>query len=74
MKKKNIAFILFGLAGSNVIVAFLTFLIFSPLYERIGMPPSASRIALTSSFVIGVIAGITLLCSGLIVYIKFRKD
>ena len=74
MKKKNIAFILWGLAASNLISIPITLMVLPPLWERIEMPLTARRISITISLVVGLIASIGLFIAGLIVYMKFRKE
>lgn len=42
MKKKNIAFILWGVAASNFISIPVTLVLMPRLYERMGMPTTAA--------------------------------
>lgn len=74
MKKKNIAFILFAIAASNLLSIPISLMVFPPLWERMEMPLIARRISITISLVVGLIASIGLFIAGLIVYIKFRKE
>lgn len=74
MKKKNIAFIMFGLAASNILTIPIFFPIFQQLWIRLEMPYTAMRISLAAIVVAGIIAGIFFICLGIIIYLKFRKD
>jgi hypothetical protein len=74
MKKKNIAFILWGVAASNFISIPVTLVLMPRLYERMGMPTTAARIGITTLVVVGLIVIIGLFCAGLIVYLKFRNE
>ncbi|TET57810.1 MAG: hypothetical protein E3J52_09670 [Promethearchaeota archaeon] len=74
MKKKNIGFILFGAAGGELLSIFYSLFMFPRLYERIGMPTSVSRIAIISILAISIVVSIVLVCAGVIVLIKFRKE
>lgn len=74
MKKKNIAFILFGLAASNLIAIPITMIVFPRLWERLGMPDTASRIGIATSVGVGLTVAFALIVAGIIVYIKFRNE
>lgn len=74
MKKKNITFILFGVAAINLLSILVTLLVFPRLYENMGMPQTTARFGITTSVVVGVIAALGLFCAGIIVYIKFRNE
>ena len=52
MKKKNIGFILFGVAGGELISILALLFIFPAIYERIGIPltPTMDMILLIISF------------------------
>ncbi|MFX1570918.1 MAG: hypothetical protein ACFFCV_21470 [Promethearchaeota archaeon] len=72
MKKRNIGFILFGIAGGELISLFISIFIFPNLYERIGMPIYATRMVLGSIYIISIVTIIILVCVGVILLIKFR--
>jgi len=74
MKKRNVGFILFGVAGANLISSTLIFFINSWRYESMGGLPSQLRIILELVYKISVIPAIILVCAGVIVLIKFRKE
>ncbi|MFX0030450.1 MAG: hypothetical protein ACFE8B_14655 [Candidatus Hermodarchaeota archaeon] len=74
MKKKNIAFILFGVAAINLLSIPISLMIFPTLYERMDMPSSAIRMGITSILTSSIIAITALFIAGLIVYIKFRNE
>lgn len=73
MKKRSIGFILFAIAGVNLITLPIALIIYPPYYERIGMPAEVSRMALNLIFVSTIIVVSILVCAGIIVIIKFRK-
>ena len=74
MKKKNIGFILFGAAGGELLSIFSSLFMFPRLYEQIGMPTSVARIAITIILTVSIVVSIVLVCAGLIVLIRFRKE
>ncbi|MFX0002860.1 MAG: hypothetical protein ACFFAA_02655 [Promethearchaeota archaeon] len=74
MKKKYVGFILFGLAGVNFITLAITLVIFPPLWERLGMPLEARRIGIATVLVITLTIIAIMVCAGIIVIIKFRKE
>jgi hypothetical protein len=71
MKKRNIGFILFGVAGANLITLPILLIVFPRLYALQGMPLAAIRIAMATILIVGLIPVIALLCAGIIVLIKF---
>ncbi|MFX0022987.1 MAG: hypothetical protein ACFE9S_11735 [Candidatus Hermodarchaeota archaeon] len=71
MKKRNIGFILFGVAGVNLITLAITLVVFPGLYAQLGMPSAAIRIAMTSILISSLVAMAALVCAGIIVIIKF---
>ncbi|MDX1797550.1 MAG: hypothetical protein R3255_02770 [Candidatus Lokiarchaeia archaeon] len=71
MKKRNIGFILFGVAGANLITLPILLIVFPRLYALQGMPLAAIRIAMATVLIVGLIPVIALLCAGIIVLIKF---
>ena len=74
MKKRNVGFILFGVAGANLISSTLIFFINSWRYESMGGLPSQLRIILDLAYKISIIPVFILVCAGVIVLIKFRKE
>jgi uncharacterized membrane protein len=72
--KRFIAYILFGVAAVNIITASFTTLIFLPLYERLGIPLTATRMALISTDIISIVIGIVLIIIGIVILIKSRKE
>ncbi len=71
MKKRNIGFILFGVAGANLITLAISLVIFPTLYEQLGMPVTAARIGIATMFVSSIAIISVLVCAGIIVLIKF---
>jgi hypothetical protein len=71
MKKRNIGFILFGMAGVNLITLPLLLVVFPRLYSQLGMPSTAIRIAMASILISSLVAMTALICAGIIVLIKF---
>ncbi|MFX1379318.1 MAG: hypothetical protein ACFFA4_09500 [Promethearchaeota archaeon] len=74
MKKKNIGFILFGVAGLNIITLVIILAIFPSLWERLGMPLAARRIGIATVLVTTLSVVAVMVCAGIIVLIKFRKE
>ena len=70
MKKRNVGFILFGVAGANLITSTITYFIYSPRYEHIPQLRMIYEIVYKISFIPAII----LVCAGVIVLIKFRKE
>jgi hypothetical protein len=70
MKKRNVGFILFGVAGANLIGTTLIYLRYVWRYERMGGLP----IIYDLTYKISLIPVIILACAGVIVLIKFRKE
>jgi hypothetical protein len=74
MKKRNIGFILFGVAGANFITLAITIAIIPSLWESMGMPLAARRIGVATVLVITLTVIAIMICAGIIVLIKFRKE
>ena len=74
MKKRNIGFILFGVAGANLIGSTITYFLNVWRYEYMGGLPSQLRILYDLVYKISLIPVIILVCAGVIVLIKFRKE
>ncbi|MCK4371193.1 MAG: hypothetical protein KAV01_07655 [Candidatus Lokiarchaeota archaeon] len=74
MKKKNIGFILFGAAGGELLSIFAYLFMFPRLYEQTGVPTSVLRIVIISLLTVSIVVSIVLVCAGVIVLIKFRKE
>ena len=72
MKKKNIGFILFGVAGGELISILALLFIFPAIYERIGIPltPTMDMILL----IISLVTFFILIIVGVILLIKFRNQ
>ncbi len=71
MKRRNIGFILFGVAGANLITLVITLVVFPMLYAQLGMPLPAIRIAKATILITTLLAMAALVCAGIIVLIKF---
>jgi len=74
MKKKNVGFILFGVAGGELVTMLISLIIYPHLYEQMDMPTRLSKVAITSIVVTGIVASVILVCVGLILLIKFREE
>ncbi|MFX0042357.1 MAG: hypothetical protein ACFE8L_05560 [Candidatus Hodarchaeota archaeon] len=74
MKKKNIGFILFGVAGIELVSMLISLVAFPRLYEQMEMPTRAIKAAITSIVVISVVATVILVSVGVILLIKFREE
>ena len=74
MKKKNIAFILFGVAGINMLTLPIILLIYGPLYERVGIISNLKDIIFAAISITTLTIGSIIILAGVIVYIKFRKE
>lgn len=73
MRKRNIAFILFGVGAVNIVTLPILLFVYGPLYQQLGMPPYASTVGLMTSTITTVVAASALFIAGIIVFIKFRK-
>jgi len=74
MRKRNIGFILFAVAGANLILAIISQTILDPFFRMAGVPPNQARITISILLISNIIAVIALICAGVIVLIKFRKE
>jgi len=74
MKKKNIGFILFGVAGGELVSMLASLIVAPQLFERVGMPERLIKGAIISYLVIGITISVILVCVGLILIIKFREE
>ncbi|MFX0136327.1 MAG: hypothetical protein ACFFDN_21985 [Candidatus Hodarchaeota archaeon] len=74
MRKRNIGFILFAVAGVDVILAIISLTILAPFYRMTGVPENQARITISILFISNIIVAIALFCAGVIVLIKFRKQ
>lgn len=74
MKKKNIGYILFGVAGIELVSMLTSLVMFPQLYERMDMPTRVIKMAMTSILVISIVVSLVLICVGVILLIKFREE
>ncbi|MFX0018755.1 MAG: hypothetical protein ACFFAK_17500 [Promethearchaeota archaeon] len=74
MRKRNIGFILFGIAGVDLILAVISQTLLDPFFRMADVPPNQARFTISILFISNIIAAIALICAGLIVLIKFRKQ
>ena len=74
MKKKNIGFILFGVAGGELVSMLISLVVFPRLYEQMDMPKKLIKVVMTNILVVSIVASVILVCVGLILIIKFRED
>jgi len=74
MRKRSIAFILFGLAAINLLILPIILAVFGLLYEQMGMPSYAINAGLMTITISGLIPAIILFCAGFVVFFIFRED
>jgi len=74
MKKKNIGFILFGVAGVELVSMLISLVVFPRLYERMDMPTKLIKVVLTNILVVSIVVSVILVCVGLVLIIKFREE
>lgn len=74
MKKKNIGFILFGVAGVNLISAIIFIIVFPALYKDLKLPLDLQEIIFRVTLIFDIISMSILIIIGLILIIKFRND
>ena len=74
MKKKNIGFILFGVAGVELISMIISLVVFPRLYEQMDMPKKLIKAVMTNILVISIVASVVLVTAGVILLIKFREE
>lgn len=72
MKKKNISFILWGIAAVNLLSIVVNTFIFPEIYENLGVPqtPVMDRII----FIVSVVTFCVLIIVGIILRIVFRNE
>lgn len=73
MRKRNIAFILFAVAGVNIITLPILLFIYRPLFAELGLSSTFVNTVMMSITIAGLIPAIALIIAGIIVFIKFRK-
>ena len=73
MKKKNIGFILFGLAGSEIITGLITLFVFLWINERLGIPISQLEIISGIILIFSITISIPIIV-GLILVIKYHNE
>ncbi|NVM34099.1 MAG: hypothetical protein HWN81_00790 [Candidatus Lokiarchaeota archaeon] len=73
MKKKNIGFILFGIAGLEIITGLISFFVFLWINERLGLPISRLTIIFRITLTFSITISIPIIV-GLILVIKFRNE
>ncbi len=74
MKKKNIGFILFGVAGVELVSMLISLVVFPRLYEQMDMPKKLIKVVITNILVISIVVSAILVCVGVILLIKFREE
>ena len=74
MKKKNIGFILFGVAGIELVSMLISLVVFPRLYEQMDMPKKLIKVVMTNILVISIVVSVILVCVGVILLIKFREE
>ena len=74
MKKKNIGFILFGVAGGELVSMLISLVVFPRLYEQMDMPTKLIKVVMTNILVVSIVASVILVFVGLILIIKFREE
>ena len=73
MKKKNIGFILFGLAGSEIITGLISLFVFLWINERLGIPISRLEIISGIILIFSITISIPIIV-GLILVIKYHNE
>lgn len=74
MKKKNIGFILFGVAGINLISLPIFLFVYGQLFERGAIPATLRNILFLAMTISSLTAAFVMILVGIIVYFKFRRD
>jgi len=74
MKKKNIGFILFGVAGGELVSMLISLVVFPRLYEQMDMPTKLIKVVMTNILVVSIVASVILVTVGVILLIKFREE
>lgn len=72
MKKKNIGFILFGVAAADLISSLVVFFIFPAMFERMGLPQTP--VMNISILIVSLVSFVILIIGGIILLIKFRHE
>ena len=74
MKKKNIGFILFGVAGMELLSILYLLTIIPYYHKRADIPAKVTKISIASGLITSIVVSIVLVCVGLILLIKFREE
>ncbi|MFX1320514.1 MAG: hypothetical protein ACFFAQ_02610 [Promethearchaeota archaeon] len=74
MKKKNIGFILLGVAGMEIVFTLISLTVAPHVFEQMEWPTKRIKFITISYLIIGIVITIVLVCIGLILIIKFREE
>ena len=74
MKKKNVGFILFGLAGMELLSILYLLTVIPYFFEQRDIPAKVRKISITAGLVTSIVVSIILVCVGLILIIKYREE
>ncbi len=74
MKKKNIGFILLGVAGMEIVFTLISLTVSPHLFEQMEWPTKRIKAIIISYLVIGIVISVVLVCVGLILILKFREE
>jgi hypothetical protein len=74
MKRKKIAYILFGVAGINLATVPIVLVLMNLYYQTLDLPQNYKNIVLMTFTIMGPAVAIAFLIAGIIVYFKFRKE
>jgi hypothetical protein len=74
MEKKKIAYILFGVAGINLVTVPIVLVLMNLYYQTLDLPQNYKNIVLTTFTIMGPAVAVVFLIAGIIVYFKFRKE
>jgi hypothetical protein len=74
MKKKKIAYILFAVAGINLVMLPVVLFMLNLYYQTLELPPNYKNIVLMTFIIVNPVVAFVIIIVGIIVYFKFRKD
>jgi len=74
MKKKNVGFILFGVAGMELLSILYLLTVIPYYHKRADISTKVTRITIGAGLITSIIVSIVLVCVGVILLIKYREE
>ncbi|MFX0077352.1 MAG: hypothetical protein ACFE96_18065 [Candidatus Hermodarchaeota archaeon] len=74
MKKKKIAYILFGVAGIDLVMTPIVLVLMNLYFQTLDLPQNYKNIVLSTFTIITPVVAAIFIIAGIIIYFKFRKE